>query len=75
MIIEYQKSLNYKKIELLNSSGADALIRTGHRVLPRLMHYESGFNDNLYGTGRNWEDPADVWKEADMILKVKAFEI
>jgi alanine dehydrogenase len=76
MIIGVPKELKPQENRVaLTPAGADALIRAGHRVLLETnAGYESGFDDKSYmeqGVEIK-EDPADVWKEADMILKVKA---
>jgi alanine dehydrogenase len=75
MIIGVPKEIktNENRVALV-PGGAEALVRSGHTVLiEKNAGVGSGFDDSLYtGFGAQIVDTAaEVWKRADMIMKVK----
>lgn len=75
MIIGVPKEIKSQENRVaLTPAGADALIRAGHRVLVETnAGAGSGFDDNSYISlgAEILEDPASVWGQAEMIIKVK----
>lgn len=76
MIIGIPKEIKPQENRVaLTPAGADTLIRAGHRVLvERNAGYGSGFDDDAYASlgVEIVENPAILWEESEMILKVKA---
>ena len=75
MIIGVPKEIKSQEDRVaLTPAGADALVRAGHRVLVETnAGYGSGFDDDQYVSlgAEIIEDPAHLWEQAEMILKVK----
>ncbi len=75
MIIGVPKEIKSQENRVaLTPAGADALIRSGHRVLVESnAGLGSGFSDEAYHSlgAEIIDDAASLWKEAEMILKVK----
>jgi alanine dehydrogenase len=75
MIIGVPKEIkSHENRVALVPGGADGLVQAGHTVLvERGAGIGSGFEDDAYEAGgaRIMPDAADVWAQADMIIKVK----
>ncbi|MEW8972600.1 MAG: alanine dehydrogenase [Tissierellaceae bacterium] len=75
MIIGIPKEIKPQENRVsLTPGGADVLIRAGHRVLvEKDAGIGSGFPDELYRKlgATIIDDPAKIWQQSDMILKVK----
>lgn len=75
MIIGVPKEIKTQEYRVaLTPAGADALVRAGHRVIVENgAGEESGFLDSDYqkAGAKISRIPAEIWEEAEMIVKVK----